>query len=133
MKREILFRAKTAHGNHWIESHSIIQYDGKVFFAQLVIENDKKTIIEHEVIPKTVCQFINRLDKHGGKIFHNSRMKGFFWNKSTHKAKKKEIEFTVGFNPMIGFFIDCTEYGKYRFFPHLEDCEITGNINDHAN
>lgn len=84
-----------------------------------------------EVIPETVCQYINRIDKNGDKIFHKDRMKGVFCNKSTHKAKKKEFEFTIEFYPEIGFSIDCSDYGEYRFFPALEDCTLLGNIHDH--
>lgn len=134
MQHEILFKATALDSKEWVEGFVIGLLDPtklEPVCHRWIIHSGASISAGVEVVPETICQYINRNDKNGEKIFHKDRMKGTFWNKSTYKAKKKELEFTVEFDPKIGFFIDCTDYGDFRFFPHLEECTILGNIHDH--
>ena len=116
--RDVLFKAKTVHGNLWIESHSIIQYDGKFFFAQLLIKNDQKTIIEHEIIKETLCQFIGLTDKNDKKIFEgdlflSNEVSEVLWN-------ERLASFVV---------LECGERIQLNEYD-LNEVVITGNIHD---
>lgn len=132
MDREILFKAIRRDNRELVFGSLIISTVASEKYYHVQEEGTVGFNYCFPVIPETIGQFINRLDKHGNKIFHKDRMKGVFLDKSTSKAKKKELEFTVDFDPMIGFFIDCENYGEFRFFPHMEDCEIIGNIHDNT-
>ena len=123
MKREILFKGKTVHGNLWIESHSIIQYDGKVFFAQLLIENDKKTIIEHEIVKETLSQFTGLTDKNGIKIFE--------WDKTSNGYvvmwSKEKALFCEFFQLKLG-----NRWSEASYPIQDDRIEIIGNIHDNG-
>lgn len=134
MEREILFKGKRVDNGEWIYGNYVKTSGGNNHSS---LKRDRHDIYpisidstNQEVFSETVCQFINRFDKKGNRIFYDDKMKGLFADRGTSKAKFKELEFTINFDPEIGFFIDCENYGEFRFYPHMEDCEVIGNIHD---
>ena len=71
MSEEILFKAKGKENKGWIYGSLICDESGctYIFNHHFIPARTTPSDWFYEVIPETVCQFINKLDKNGKKIF----------------------------------------------------------------
>lgn len=78
-----------------------------------------------------LMQYIGRKDANGKEIYESDIMKGTFASGiGMSSTKYKELYFTVSYRERQSKFeMDMPkDYGKYRFMPYLEQCEVVGNI-----
>ena len=125
MKREILYKAKRVDGEGWVAGYLTPAYNAgyKGECDRVCIHSG---IVEvFEVIPETVCQFINKLDKNGKKIFEGDTRHGSYYCDNEKIFYKDKMVFEDGrFN-----WFTCDGF-DYSGMPSFCETEITGNIHD---
>lgn len=114
--RDILFRGKIKNIGEWVYG-DLIQFRN----GQTYIKTDN--IIIHEVIPETIGQYTNMIDKNGNKIFEEDIVEGGDYGEEDGYGivRWDDGAFWVGNDQVCGTFCD-NYYGK--------DFEIIGNIHD---
>lgn len=130
--REILFKAKLVDEDKWVEFYSIIQLrdmDENVVAVAVIpkgtLANGLETLTD--VIPETVCQFINQRDKNGKRIFEGDIL--------SYNDEPQTPDYVVTFGKLrIMYRLKFTDrVGReiYEFsLPEFDHIEITGNIHD---
>ena len=139
MSEEILFKALREDGKGWIEGFYGIKGEGTNLEEHCIMAStlgagsiDRFYFTDHEVIPETVCQFINKLDKKGKKIFKGDEIT--YTNTYEFDNFGDEKEYLKGFvsshkGRLLPFFqiggIDCEQPCDHS------SVELTGkNIHD---
>lgn len=131
MKREILFRGKDKFDNTWTYGFLYIdERNGKHWI--LTSKNTDKDMHMDEVIPETIGQCINLLDKNGKKIFENDILKS-----------ESEVIYVIKWIGAIGGFylsmpntyrgkeiISCAASQWHNEEINLYKMEVAGNIHD---
>lgn len=80
MKDQILFKGKSKKTGEWITSNSIIQVQGKIYFALFCgasIASIENALVE--VLPETVGRYIEGKDSSGKEIFEGDIVKHPDW------------------------------------------------------
>lgn len=147
MEREFLFRGKTKETNEWVYGGVFVQ-DGRHFIVkEITYECGTKSWGAFEVDPKTVGQFIGKVDKRGNQIFEDDLCLMTYpvaietgkikelgvssYVQATHLGICKYYEYATAF--------ECVnKHGRvYRFFNSIkasDDCcdyaEVVGNVYD---
>lgn len=129
MIREILFGGKRKGvGNEWIYG-DLNHIDGSVYIFDR--NNTYNSPDWYEVIPETVGQYINKLDKNGSKIFDGSIIKAKIIDvihpQDLHKLKDEYITSLVYFDKYNSCF--STDFNCFSFCDSHK-VEVIGNIYD---
>lgn len=80
MNREIKFKAKIKDNNEWVYGQVVFDKNKIPFIVNEVEryncdeENDLYAVEWYEVIPETICQYIDETDSHGHKLFWNDEI-----------------------------------------------------------
>lgn len=131
MKREILFKGKRIDTGEWAEGLFLTSFNaaksiGLTACIQVIEDISYKTF---EILPETLCQFINKYDKKGKKIFE-----GDFDNDGNCVVwcdNCNGFEFAQLDVPTKEICITCHRCdGNFFFGDHIFDFEIIGNISD---
>lgn len=127
MKRDIIFRGKTADNGEWIEGY-LSEHN-----AINVQINDETvgflTYDNYEVLPETVCQFTGLTDKNGVKIWEGSKVRGMS-NSPFSVGKWREYTVIWGIDH---WHIEGTYFTLQELFNHCNDnIEVIGHIHDNA-
>ena len=114
MNREILFRGKKIDNGEWIEGSLITtKYN---YYIVPIVDETIKALTYISVIPETVGQYVNHIDKQGNKVFENDTF----------------IDQTITWSDETNGFYLKDKYGE-EYHEKLEELhirEITGNIYD---
>lgn len=129
--REIKFRGKRKDNGKWIEGY-LFMIIGKAYILRgvsVVSDGSEPKPIEYEVIPETVGQFTELLDRDSKKIFEGDILTAKSWggwqspddryvlySDGQFKLFYKDCKYTLS-----GFQISKNNTGKYR---------VVGNIYD---
>lgn len=92
--REILFRGKTEAGE-WVEGFLIGRYDPSQkghIIKSAYIDNGTCFYSPEKVIPETVGQFTDAIDKNGKRIFEGDVVDFYFFDKGSKNTKTMLIE-----------------------------------------
>lgn len=140
MSREYLFKGKTypkeegvAFNNVWIEGDLVISRDKYYIHPKanaFEVNNElSKLIIMHEVIPKTVGEYVDLKDKNGNKVFEGDIVK---FHTETYTSMWDTIGVIKYFNASYGIaykndqhFLAFNEMSMY-----VREYEVIGNIHD---
>ena len=131
MKSEILFKAKRANNDEWIEGDLLHDYwVGGDTFIPFSIRYKINGVYSFpiEVLPETVCQYTGIKDKNGMKIWEGSRI----------KSEKFEYYIVFENGAFYAYCINLKDFdGKpfrwglaKRFAELSTEFEVIGNIHD---
>lgn len=120
MFREILFRAKRALTQEWIQGDLIHSESG------LIMSNRDGTYVS--VIPETVGQFTGLTDKNGKKIFEGDIVR--YGAKSRYDGIYKVLFETRGGSGYFGIAINKIETWGFCIEVPSKYMEVIGNIYD---
>ena len=127
MKREILFKGKSANTGEWFESMTIAKGTIKRKKDDVFME-----IYENKwvgIIPKSLSQFINQKDKNGKKIFEgdfDNDGNCIVWCDNCNGFEFAQLDVSTK-----DICIPCHRCdGNFFFEDHVNDFEIVGNVAD---
>ena len=122
MEREIIFRGKVNTSGNWVYGNLIVDaYDNHHIIKRS--ESVKGKMMELDVYPETVCQFINIKDKLNCPIYEDDIVK-------THDGRIGVVTYLSGCFCVV---FDMSKTTKFEFIDHINDLEVIGNIFDNPN
>lgn len=130
--REILFKAKRKDNGKWVEGYYQKRYDLLGNEEHLIFHADSYTVWEYaEIDPETLCQFTERCDRYGNKIWENDILKTW----SDEYAQVKFGLYSTGFTSddcNQGFYVEFPEDSIYRheLGYWCKESYVRGNIFD---
>jgi hypothetical protein len=122
MKREILFKARRADGEGWVEG-DLVRYKNTPLDIDItsIIKSDG---LKHAVLPDTVCQYTG-LDEqwiNGKQVFESDKL----YNKD-----REETCVVVWVETKGAWFVEYADGEQHYLFMSLGNLnEIAGNIHD---
>ena len=127
--REILFRAKSKYDLEWIEGYyaKVEDYLSRddihvIFPTDTTLYPGNEFAGYEEVIPETVCQFMNEEDMDGNRIFEFDIIECY-----DNRGIKRECPPLVVQDDRGSF---CSETGLGRWRPNGYNCKVIGNAYD---
>lgn len=119
--REILFRGKRKDNGKWVKGYYSYETDECSFELHLI--SDNKSVVT-EVVPETVGQYTNLVDKNGSKIFEGDILRVSYSDGNNITEATGSVKFLNGC-----YIIDSTVFHNYRL-EEFFSLEKIGNVYD---
>lgn len=136
---EYLFRGKTKETHEWVYGGIFVQGDRYFIIKSITYECGATSWGAFEVDPKTVGQWIGRIDKNGTKVFEGDLCFAAFkmpYTKDTYGPKLCKCEYNAFYGAFtchnqIGRHYDWDVEGRIPELP-MVGVEVVGNIYDNG-